>query len=184
MTLPHIDLSPQIDVDDRVFKRFLRFPVAREFEGAVGENAAWTREWYAQNGRPWLVTIEADETIQHLCSDIWPEALNLGVIIASAGAEAELAAAEHWENDEPDRYYFLECFASAIVDELLTQTRNRLGASKHYCPGYPDWSIAANIPLLAAIKNVTDLPHALETLDSGMLTPKKSQIAVCELPAA
>ena len=184
MTLPHCDISPKVDVDDRVFKRFLRFPVAREFEGAVGENAAWARNWYTQHGRPWLVTIEANETIQHLSSDLWPEAPRLGVIIASAGAEAELAAAEHWKNNEPDRYYFLECFASAVVDELLTQTRNKFGATKHYCPGYPDWSIAANIPLLAAIKDATDLPHALETLDSGMLTPKKSQIAVFELPSA
>lgn len=178
------EASPSIEVDDRVFKRFLRFPVAREFEGAVGENATWARDWYTQNGRPWLIAIEADETIQQLSSDIWPEAPKLGVIIASAGAEAELAAAEHWENDEPDRYYFLECFASAVVDELLTQNRNSLGATRHYCPGYPDWSIAANIPLLAAIKNVVELPRPLETLDSGMLTPKKTQIAVFELPSA
>lgn len=174
--------APEVTVDDRVFKRFLRYPVARDFEGAVAENATWAREWFGQNGRPWLVAIEADETIQQLCSNIWPKAPRLGVIIASAGAEAELAAAACWENDEPDRYYFLECFASAVVDTLLTQTRVSLGATKHYCPGYPDWSIAENIPLLAAIKNAVELPRPLESLDSGMLTPKKSQIAVFELP--
>ena len=103
-------------------------------------------------------------------------------LILQLRPEAEAAANQCWENDEPDHYYFLECYAAAVVDELLTETRGKLGATTHYSPGYPEWSISANAPLLATIKKSVNLPGPLSALDSGMLSPKKSQIAVFALP--
>ena len=174
-------IHPSIEVDERTFKRFLRFPPARPFEGAMAEAAAWARDWFAQNGKPWMVALQADESIRRLTANRWSPETELGVIVSSAGPEAEAHAGACFEADEPDRYYFLECYAAAVVDELLVRTRNELGESRHYSPGYPEWGIEANPPLLAAIKSLVSLPGPMRTLDSGMLVPKKSQIAVFAL---
>lgn len=178
----HEEIHPSIDVDEATFKRFLRFPPTREFEGAMAEAAQWAREWFVAHGKPWIVALLADEAIRALTANRWPATTPLGVIITSAGPEAEAHAGACFEADEPDRYYFLECYASAVVDQLLTRTRNALGATRHYSPGYPEWGIEANPPLLAAINGLVSLPGPLRTLDSGMLVPKKSQIAVFALP--
>lgn len=178
------EIHPPIEVDERTFKRFLRFPPSREFEGAMAEAAAWARDWFKANGRPWVLSLKADDAIRATTGDRWPAGAELGVIVASAGPEAEQHAGACFENDEPDRYYFLECYAAAVVDELLTRARNALGQSRHYSPGYPEWGIEANIPLLRAIQNLVELPGPLRTLDSGMLVPKKSQIAVFALTSS
>lgn len=175
------EIHPQIDVDERTFKRFLRFPPTREFEGAMAEAARWAKDWFAANGRPWMISLKAEAAIRDTTDNRWSPGTELGVIVASAGPEAEAHAGACFENDEPDRYYFLECYAAAVVDELLTRTRNAFGQSRHYSPGYPEWGIEANIPLLEAIRNQVTLPGPLRTLDSGMLVPKKSQIAVFAL---
>ena len=49
----------------------------------------------------------------------------------------------------------------------------------HYSPGYPEWDIAEQPRLLAADQPPRRaLPVPLEVLDSGMLRPKKSLLAV------
>jgi hypothetical protein len=168
-----------VAVDDATFKRYLRFPPTRPFEGTMAENATWARDWYAEHGRPWVMAFAANDAIRALTEpDHWPAEAELAVVVTSAGPEAEDHAAACWDDDEPDRYYFLECYASAVVDTLLVRERKALGASRHRSPGYPDWSIGVNVPLVATIKELVDLPGPLSTLESGMLVPKKSQIAV------
>lgn len=180
--LPRCETAPEVTISDRVFKRFLRFPVTREFEGALAENATWARDWFETHGRPWLVALEVTTPLRAHLPDTLSSEPRLGLIIASAGPEAEAAAQVCWRNDEPDRYYFLECYAAAVVEELLNRTRNALGARKHLSPGYPEWSISANPPLLDVLKDTVSLPGPLRALESGMLEPKKSQIAVFILP--
>lgn len=168
-----------VAVDDATFKRYLRFPPSREFEGTMAENAEWARDWYAAHGRPWVVAFAATEGIRALTEpDHWAADDDLAVVVASAGPEAENHAAACWDDDEPDRYYFLECYASAVVDSLLVRERNALGASRHRSPGYPDWSIGVNVSLVDTIREAIELPGPLSTLESGMLVPKKSQIAL------
>ena len=108
-------IHPSIEVDERTFKRFLRFPPARPFEGSMAEAAAWARDWFAQNGKPWMVALQADESIRRLTANRWSPETELGVIVSSAGPEAEAHAGACFEADEPDRYYFLECYAAAVV---------------------------------------------------------------------
>ncbi len=175
----HCDDAPAVEVDDATFKRFLRFPPTREFEDTLADNAQWARDWFAENAHPWVIALEANEAIRELVPEISAAASDsVAVVVASAGPEAEQHAAERWDKDEPDRYYFLECLAAAVVDHLLTRTRNAFGTSRHVSPGYPNWGIEANHPLLASIKSTVDLPGPLDVLSSGMLMPKKSQIAV------
>lgn len=174
----HHDAQPEVEVDDATFKRFLRFPPTRDYTEAMEEAAVWARDWFSAHGRPWVIAVKANDHIRTLYPAEVGSETPLAVVIASAGPEAEQHAAECWENEEPDRYYFLESYAAAVADRLLIRTRDQLGASRHLSPGYPDWSVADNIPLLASLQNAVNLPGPLTSLESGMLVPKKSQIAV------
>src|SRR3990172_9800127 len=50
----------------------------------------------------------------------------------------------------------------------------------HYSPGYPEWDVAQQPELLRLIRErgKRRLPSELEVLESGMLRPKKSLLAV------
>ncbi|MDI1248913.1 MAG: hypothetical protein PSV13_08625 [Lacunisphaera sp.] len=168
-------------VGQRDYKRFLRFPPSRTFEGPMADNAAWARDWFAAHARPWSAAIRADDTVRTLAAPHFPGVTVLTLLVASAGPEAEAEAAVRWAAHEPDRYYFLECYAAATVEALLAAGRRRVGADKHLCPGYPGWPITDNHALLAALRVANALPGPLTVLPSGMLSPKKSQLAVCAL---
>jgi len=166
-------------VTDATLKRYLRMPVRRPFSPPLQEAGDWARGWFRENARPWTCAVEADEQLRCWLAPRFPDANRLVVVAVSAGPEPEAEAAARFATDEPDRYYFLECLASAVVDTLLATARVRLGVERHHCPGYPGWPIEDNVPLLAAVGRLTGLPGPLEVLSSGMLKPKKSQLAVC-----
>lgn len=197
MMISEANFHPSVADDD--FKRFLRFPPSRPFEGPLAENAEWVRAWYGKHGRPWWVAREV--TIEpgaetHLYLDGVPfatpvvtrrfsDATTAVVVAASAGAEADEEAAARWAADEPDRYFFMECYAAAVVEALLVAAGQRLaawggqrGLLPPYCPGYPGWPINDTPAFLALVRGSDQLPGALETLSSGMLRPKKSQLAL------
>jgi hypothetical protein len=48
----------------------------------------------------------------------------------------------------------------------------------HYSPGYPEWDISQQAKLLTLMKTNAKLPGELDVLESGMLRPKKSLLAV------
>ena len=49
----------------------------------------------------------------------------------------------------------------------------------HYSPGYPEWDIAEQPRLFELLKlGAAKTPCAIEVLESGMLRPKKSLLAV------
>lgn len=171
------------DVSDADFKRFLRYPPARPLEGPLAENAAWARAWFVAHARPWSAAIRADDRVRGLAAAWFRNTEDLAVIAVSAGLEPEAEAAARWAADEPDRYLFLECYAAAAVEALLAEARLRLGADRHYCPGYPGWSIHDSAALLAVLRAGDALPGPLTMLSSGMLAPKKSLLAVCAIRA-
>lgn len=168
-------------VSDRDFNRFLRYPANRPLEGPLAENALWARDWFRAHARPWCCAIRASESVRaKIGISLLPEG-ELAVVAVSAGAEPEAEAAVRWADDEPDRYFFLECLAAAVVEAVLADTRRRLGADRHYCPGFRGWPINDNQHLLDALLAAGTLPGPLAVLPSGMLVPKKSQLAVCAL---
>jgi hypothetical protein len=76
-----------------------------------------------------------------------------------------------------------------VVEHLATLTGARLcdwaeqherSVLPHYSPGYPEWDVAEQPRLLELIKRThhAPLPSALDALDSGMLRPRKSLLAV------
>ncbi|HEY5553104.1 MAG TPA: hypothetical protein VIK52_14520 [Opitutaceae bacterium] len=167
------------EISDRVYNRFLRYPVNRPLEGQLAGNAAWAREWFRVNAHPWCCAIRANVAASERAAVHLPGAGEYAIIAASAGPEPEAEATARWTDDEPDRYFFIDSFASAIVEALVADARKALGADHHYSPGYRGWSVEDNRLLLDAFRQAGPLPGPLSVLPSGMLTPKKSQLAVC-----
>jgi hypothetical protein len=110
------------------------------------------------------------------------------VVAVGAGPELEAEAQKRWQEGKPDEYFFLEVYGSAIVEHLVTMTGARLCAwaegrhmavLPHYSPGYPEWAIDEQPRLLDVINRSQQMPAVpVEVLESGMLRPKKSLLAV------
>lgn len=197
-----IDAAPHVDVDAVEYTRLLGFPRGHVLDGRALELAAWAREWYAAHGRPWVyareaaiedaaagtVTIDGNVfTSARLARTLSDAGADRGVLVAvSAGPEIERQAHQAWSEERPDEYFFLEMFGSAVVEHLTTMTGARLcawadadGAAvlPHYSPGYPEWDIRDQAGLFSLV-NGDALPGGLDVLESGMLRPKKSLLAV------
>ncbi|MDQ3440723.1 MAG: hypothetical protein M3478_10285 [Planctomycetota bacterium] len=111
------------------------------------------------------------------------------VVAVSAGPEVEAEAQRLWKEEKPDEYFFVEIYGSAVVEHLVTTVGARLCAwadvrgmavLPHYSPGYPEWDIAEQPRLLELIRRTRgqQLPTHVDVLESGMLRPKKSLLAV------
>lgn len=197
--------QPDINVQPEEYIRLLGFPRGWLLEGRARQLADWARDWYAQYGRPWVYARQAESlkvtansieiegisfASKHLQSTLQQaEAHNVILVAVGAGPEAEEEARKRWAAEKPDEYFFLEMYASAVVEHLTTTTGAQLCdwaeqrgmvVLPHYSPGYPEWDIAQQHRLLELIRQSgrRALPSEIDVLDSGMLRPKKSLLAL------
>jgi hypothetical protein len=196
--------SLQVDVAPAEYQRLLGYPRGWVLEERASELAAAARAWYSRHGRPWVysrpaaslemggdgIRIDgvpfASERLQTMLRDA--EAESVFLVAVSAGPELEREAQKLWLEEKPDEYFFLEVYGSAVVEHLITMKGAELCAwaesqgkaiLPHYSPGYPEWDIVEQPALLNLIRaGGNDLPGELAVLDSGMLRPKKSLLAV------
>jgi hypothetical protein len=132
------------------------------------------------------VSFKSPETLKTL-----QQAKADSVILAAVSAGPEVAdeAQRLWKDEKPDEYFFLEVYGSAVVEHLVMITGARLCAwadgqgmavLPHYSPGYAEWDIAEQPRLLDLIRRTRQqaLPANLDVLESGMLRPKKSLLAM------
>jgi hypothetical protein len=199
-----IDRQPEIVVPESEYKRLLGYPADHPLEGRARELADWAREWYARHGQPWIYAGDArievaDGTLRindarmaspRLHDQVTAAQAGEAVLAAlSAGPECEEEARRRWQEEKPDEYFFLEVYGSAVVESLLTAARaricgwadhQRMAVLPHYSPGYPGWDIADQTRLFQMIRGRKggELAASLHVLDSGMLQPKKSLLAV------
>jgi hypothetical protein len=200
-----LDNLPEVHVQPAEYKRLLGLPADYEMTGRVSELAENARAWYAKFGRPWLyarscdrVEIAGDAVSLNAVAFHSPplrkmfdvaEADSAVVAAVSAGPELEREAHSLWKAGKPDEYFFLEMYGSAVVEYLIALTGARLCAwaethdiavLPHYSPGYPEWNIAEQGQLLALVRESRSQSPAaeIEVLESGMLRPKKSLLAV------
>lgn len=194
---------PDVNVQPSEYARLLGYPRDWVFEGRAKELADWARSWYAKNGRPWVFAHQAEAveisgnavsiegvtfTSKALRETLREAEAHSAVLVAvGAGAEAEEEAHRRWEEGKPDEYFFLEMFASAVVEHLTTMTganlcdwaeRHEMVVLPHNSPGYPEWDVAEQGDLLKLIKRHQVLPSCVDVLESGMLRPKKTLLAV------
>jgi hypothetical protein len=200
-----LDTLPDVNVQPAEYKRLLGLPSDYVMMGRTRELADCARAWYVKHGRPWLYARSCDRVEIEgaaVCVDGVPfnssplrkmldQAKAERAILAavSAGPELEREAQSLWQAEKPDEYFFLEMYGSAVVEHLIAHTGARLCAwaeahnmavLPHYSPGYPEWDIADQPHLLKLIRQSRSqaLPGEIEVLDSGMLRPKKSLLAV------
>jgi hypothetical protein len=196
---------PRLDVLTDEYLRLLGYPRGWALEGRARELADRARDWYAKNGRPWFYARQAESfeitgdsihidgvpfTSKRLQSMLQQAQAHSVILVGvGAGPEAEEEAGRRWEDDKPDEYFFLEVFASAVVEHLATSTGARLcdwaeqhgmAVLPHYSPGYPEWDVAEQLRLLELMKRTREqqFPSAVEVFDTGMLRPKKTLLAV------
>jgi hypothetical protein len=200
-----LDTFPDINVHPAEYKRLLGYPPEATLSGRARELADWARNWYAKNGQPWVYVRPADslqirdghiviDDISFASSRLGKtlneaDAHSIMLAAISAGSELEHEAQKLWKEDKPDEYFFLEIFGSAVVEHLTTMTGARLCAwaerqgmavLPHYSPGYPEWEIDQQPHLLELLQrgDSAAMPRKLQALESGMLRPKKSLLAV------
>ena len=200
-----IDTHPDSNVQESEYKRLLGFPGDYVLEGRSRELADKARQWYAQNGRPWVYArqIEGLElagdrlhvsgavfSSRQLHDNFNAAQVHSAMLTAvSAGGECEEKARELWQADKPDEYFFMEMFGSAVVEHLVTVASGRIcgwaddhgmAALPHYSPGYSGWDMADQPKLWELIRQMKnrDFPGELQVMDTGMLRPKKSLLAL------
>jgi len=198
-TLAEVNVLPQ------EYARLLGYPKGWVLEGRPLELADWARDWYAHYGRPWFYARQAEilalrenaieidgilfksKRLQKILQQ--SEAHGVILVATGAGVEAEEEARRRWESERPDEYFFLEIFASAVVEHLTALTgarlcdwaeQNEMAVLPHYSPGYPEWDVAEQPQLLRLIQQTRKkcMPSRLDVMESGMLRPKKSLLAV------
>jgi hypothetical protein len=197
------DTAPNVDVQPAEYHRLLGYPRGKVPSERATELAAWARDWYRQHGHPWVYAREAAieqvgaGTIviegvtfnsTRLRNTLEAAGAHAAVLVAvSAGPEIEQEAQTRWREEKPDDYFFLEMYGSAVVEHLVTMTGARLcawadagGAAvlPHYSPGYPEWAVDEQPALLDLIGRRGRETVPLDVMDSGMLRPKKSLLAV------
>jgi len=197
------DTSPVANVQPAEYIRLLGYPRGWELDGRAAELAEWARDWYARHGRPWVYargveSIRFDDggvelenvafSSTRLRSTLHAAGADRAVLVAvSAGPELEEEAQVLWRDGKPDEYFFLEVYGSALVEHLITTTGARLCAwadgeraavLPHYSPGYPEWTISEQPELLELIRRPRRDAVRVDVLESGMLRPKKSLLAV------
>jgi hypothetical protein len=204
------DTQPEYQVQAVEFLRLLGYPRGHEPGARVHELMAWTRDWYARHGRPWVYLRPAELQIdaESLRLDGTPfvsrqlqehlrhhGARSAMLLVASAGPECEEHARQVWTEGKPDEYFFLESYGSAVVEDLVARASGRicdlaahrgLMAVPHYSPGYTGWDVADQNRLFSLITQGLGrpFPGPMELLSSGMLRPKKSLLAIFGLAPA
>ena len=203
-----IDTNPRVEIQEAEYQRLLGYPKNYSLEGRARELADEAEVWFAKNGRPWICarevsSVELNDRMARLeevdfsskkLREILSEAgAHSALLVAvSAGKECEEHARELWNEGKPDEYFFLETYGSAVVEQLIAVAsgricawadENKMAALPHFSPGYSGWDILEQLPLWNLIqKNFSNgFPGELEVLDSGMLRPKKSLLAVIGL---
>jgi hypothetical protein len=204
------DIRPRNDVQETEYQRLLGFPRQHRLEGRARELAEAARAWYEANGRPWIyahraaslelhddrVVIEGTSFGSKQLYDqfVTAEATQAVLVAVSAGPECEARARELWLEEKPDEYFFLEVFGSAVVEHLINVTNGHicgwadkqgLAALPHYSPGYSGWDVSDQNNLWSLVRAASgaNLPGDLSVLETGMLRPKKSLLAIIGLTA-
>jgi len=203
-----IETNPEVEIHEAEYQRLLGYPKNYLLEGRARELADEAQAWFAKNGRPWIWAREIPEvdlkngiariggtefSSKKLREILSEAAAHSALLVAvSAGKECEEHARALWHEGKPDEYFFLETYGSAVVEQLIAVASGRIcawadehqmAALPHFSPGYSGWDIAEQLPLWRLFQKNSggEFPGELEVLDSGMLRPKKSLLAVIGL---
>jgi len=200
-----LDRTPDINVLESEYKRLLGYPEDYSVNDRVREIMEKTRQWYSKHGKPWMYVrqvesfeikkdhflINGKEFISNRVSAQMSESEGHSVVasVVSAGKNCEERARQLWQEEKPDEYFFMEVYASAVVEHLISiaageicswADRNSMAVLPRYSPGYPEWEIGEQQKLFDVIvqnKNY-NFPEEIHVMHTGMLNPKKSLLSI------
>ncbi len=203
--LEFLDNTPDSNVQESEFKRLLGYPPEFVLTDRVKELMTSTREWYRVHGKPWMYVrqmesfelsdtkfaineheFHSERIIEQMKKTMGDQVVAVAV---SAGRNCELHARQLWDEEKPDEYYFMEVYASAVVEHLIANASGKIctwadqqsmAALPRYSPGYPTWDIQEQQKLFDVITDRSNFrfPEEIKILQSGMLNPKKSLLAL------
>ena len=200
-----IETHPPLDVQEAEYQRLLGYPKHHALDDRARELADSARNWFSKNGRHWIYAREIgaleltdgklrigghEFSSRRLHDSFAAAAAHSAIVVAvSAGKECEETARQLWQESKPDEYFFLEMFGSAVVENLIAlasgkicgwSDQQQMAVLPHFSPGYSGWNVAEQVQLwnLISQDNRREFPGELNVLDSGMLRPKKSLLAV------
>ena len=197
------------DVEPQELKRLLGMPRNRPLDGELAARAEGARSWFAAAARPRILArraevagIEGDRVrlagTGELAGRALVERLAAGrahaalAVAITAGAEIDAETDRLWASDRPDEAYFLDRLGTAVVEQLALRATTWLcreasasgeTALPHLSPGCGAWELDQQRPLwswLTAGAAASEIAP-FEILDSGMLKPKLSLLAVIGL---
>src|SRR6266478_2525742 len=106
------DTSPDVNVQAAEFQRLLGYPRGFVLHERAAELTNWARDWYVENGRPWIYARYVDSAEVHpfaaeRLQKTMRDAGAHGAIVASisAGPELEDHAQRLWQEEKPDEYF-------------------------------------------------------------------------------
>ncbi len=201
--VPSID-GVSAAVPDAEFARLLGFPRGAEIDAQSRDVMAYVRERFAAVARPWAQARVMDIEELTACAihlhdgpvlNCQPMARRLAdarahalvIVGVSAGPEVVDEIDHRWQSSKPDSSYFLDALSSCVVERLILSTGIHLcdwgeplgmAALPHYSPGYVGWPLREQRILLQLLKDAEALPGPMEALETGMLRPRKSQLAM------
>ena len=168
--------------------------------------------WVNEHGRPWSfvskpIDLETENDRIRLAngtgftSRVLGEKLRLGqalsavAVACSAGPDMSAEIQRLWDAERPDEAFFLNAAAAAVTEQLLLRARKSicdraeptgLAALSPYSPGYDGWDLDDQRALLDLLASQPAWPSdpTLDMLESGMLSPEHSQLALFGLGPA
>jgi hypothetical protein len=199
-----VDASIADRVSDREYARLLGLPANRAIDGELNALASAARAWYARHARPFAAAVRLNvdriepsmivlESGAALASAALAARLRSGdsrqvaVVAVTAGREVDDESARLWASDRPDAAYFLDRLGAAVAERLVGWTAiavcraagaEQLTALPPLGPGCSDWDMADQATLF---ESFSTLDHPLTMLESGMMHPKNSMLAVVGL---
>ena len=200
-----LDIQPAINVLDSEYVRLLGYPASHQLDKRAQELMQISRDWYAQNGQPWIYARPSErfELLEnafkidgiefhskYLLNQFKKSMTDRVMLVAvSAGPQCEEQARRLWLEHKPDEYFFMEMYGSAVVEHLIASTgarfcawadQHEMAVLPHYSPGYSGWDIKAQNTLLSLLEQsvTATFPEEMTVMETGMLTPKKSLLAV------
>ena len=198
--------SASITVPVAEWKRHLCTPVGEPLSADAQSGVEQALAWVNEHGSPWsfisqTVNLETEGDLIRFANGIsftsraLAEKLRLGqarsavAVACSAGPDVSEEIQRLWDAERPDEAFFLNAAAAACTEQLLLWVRKSicdrlepagLAALSHESPGYDGWELGDQYLLLEWLAAQPAWPGdtKLTMLDSGMLSPEHSQLAL------
>lgn len=195
-----------IEVPAGELNRLLGYVGSDQPAGKEAELIEWVIDWYRKNGQPIVlsqrfVINEVDTHKQRvdlanghrLTSKVLAERFDKSsvhemiVFGVSAGDELTDKVAQLWDQDHPDKAYFLDIYGSAVTEQMARSLGlhfcqeaqlQKMALLPHYSPGYDGWDLADQALLLEMLNDQQADEPKITLTDGAMLRPAKSQLGV------